>query len=73
MYNIRIRMPSGATSRGYNRDDEAEAEKVFESVFSQLTASGPAAGMAVELYDNERLVKGTEIVSVPPVISPGKK
>ena len=36
MYTIRVEMPSGATSRGYERETEAEALAAFARVRKQL-------------------------------------
>jgi len=36
MFNICVEMPSGMKSRGYNRKTDAEAQKVFLSVVSQI-------------------------------------
>lgn len=40
MFNISTEMPSGACSRGYDRETEEEALKCFECVKAQLTEAG---------------------------------
>ena len=36
MFNIHVEVPSGARSRGYDRDTEEEALKTFERAVSQI-------------------------------------
>ena len=36
MFNVRVETPSGAQSRGYDRETEEKALAVFERVISQL-------------------------------------
>ena len=38
LYNIHTEMPSGAISKGYDRKTQAEAERVFQSLVTQIRA-----------------------------------
>ena len=40
MFNVRVEMPSGAQSRGYDRPTEEKALKVFAQVVEQIRATG---------------------------------
>ena len=62
MLNVRIEMPSGAQSRGYDRQAEEEALNVFDQVAGQLQMWTNFTADVV-LLEDDREVKRVKIAN----------
>ena len=53
MYNVHLTMPSGAISRGYDRDKEEDAEKIFLALVRQMIVFDIKGSAVVTTFADE--------------------